>query len=364
MREGAVDELQEELHAQAHKPRALPPTSQKGEFGLITRIKSSIPATASSIMRFSLAFYACGDVLILTLSTTEDPPSLTHQSLPTMWRLSPRVCICLVCVAPYFMGPVRALYSTLVHAWIFQRLKDAHTKKWSKDPPTSTTPDSSTLTPSQTSNSQGSDSSTFECSQKSSQNSLHTSIKRISPSSSAKVNEAKVSPARRASFSIEIPSPPTPTFLLLCVPQNKYGTRLVHMGLQDVITDKKLFTEIRSHYLQLRGRWLGLLSLRKLRSIEFARFEAYKSELVDIRKVPDIPPEDRTEDYLYAPRPAEYIPPVGNNHLLHLYDHPDHAEDDPVCQGKFPKKLHQRLAVSREAGTTLGWGIHFVEGLH
>ena len=113
----------------------------------------------------------------------------------------------------------------------------------------------------------------------------------------------------------------------------------------------------------MRGRWLTLCSLKQLKAIRFVNFEMYPSQLVDIRKTHDIPPPILKNEYRYLPMPAEVIPPVGENHLMHLYNHPEDAEDSPICLEKVPKKMRERLGLCPRRGTGIGWGIHFVEGL-
>jgi hypothetical protein len=89
----------------------------------------------------------------------------------------------------------------------------------------------------------------------------------------------------------------------------------------------------------------------------------YKSSLVDIREKNAIPPPDRVgHEYQYRPTPPEVIRPVGENHLVHLFRHPEHAEDQPVCLERFPKKLRERLAVCSGQPTGLGWGLSLEEG--
>ena len=68
-----------------------------------------------------------------------------------------------------------------------------------------------------------------------------------------------------------------------------------------------------------------LLSLKKLASIDFVQFEAFKSDLADVKKENDIPPASKSNEYRYRPMPADVVPPVGRNHMMHLYEHPDHA---------------------------------------
>jgi hypothetical protein len=62
--------------------------------------------------------------------------------------------------------------------------------------------------------------------------------------------------------------------------------------------------------------------------------------------------------------PAEVIPPVGENHLMYLYDHSEDAKDSAICLDKVPKKIRERLGMCPQRGTGIGWGIYFVEGLH
>jgi hypothetical protein len=51
-----------------------------------------------------------------------------------------------------------------------------------------------------------------------------------------------------------------------------------------------------------------MFSLQTLSWIKFVHFELYSGELVDVRKVDDIPPPEHLE-YRYAPVPPDVIPP-------------------------------------------------------
>lgn len=154
-------------------------------------------------------------------------------------------------------------------------------------------------------------------------------------------------------------------FLLLCIPYRQYATKLLQLDLQDLQSDQNLFKLLRSGYQDIRGRLKSSVSLKTINSIKFVQFEMYESELVDVRKANDIPPEDRRDEYLYRPMPADLIPPVGENHMLHLYTHPEDANASTgVCLGRIPKKLRERLRACPVQGTSLGWGIHIIEGWH
>ena len=50
--------------------------------------------------------------------------------------------------------------------------------------------------------------------------------------------------------------------------------------------------------------------------------------------------------------------------MRHLYTHPECADETGLLFGRIPKKLKERLAVCTQKGSSLGWGIHFVEGWH
>lgn len=135
------------------------------------------------------------------------------------------------------------------------------------------------------------------------------------------------------------------------------------MDVCTLVSDRLVFANLKGHGRSMRGRWVSAFSLRRLSSIRFVQFEVYPSTLVDIRKTDDIPPETHKDEYRYGPIPAEVISPIGENHLMHLCDHPEEAEDTAGCLDKVPKKLRERLGGCPERGTGLGWGIHFVESL-
>ncbi|KAL8984667.1 MAG: hypothetical protein Q9205_001429 [Flavoplaca limonia] len=153
-------------------------------------------------------------------------------------------------------------------------------------------------------------------------------------------------------------------YVLLCIPFSRYGTKCIHMDLCSLHSDQAFFKNLRVHYIELRGKWKSKFSLRQLVGIRFVRFGMYKSELADIQKYDDIPPESKKHEYRYNPIPAETIPPIGSNHMMHLYDHPEHAEVEATCVDKIPKKLREKLRLYSNQGTRLGWGICFDEGLN
>jgi len=160
---------------------------------------------------------------------------------------------------------------------------------------------------------------------------------------------------------IPTPLPQELLFLLLCYSHGRYATRLVQIDLVTLQakSDRALFKILRDTYHSMRGTHLSYFSLRALRRIKFVYFEMYGSELVDVRKPEDDIPPPENKDYRYQPAPPETIPPVGVRHMMHLFEHPDHAQAEPVCLERFPKRLKEKLKCNR--GVAPGWGLEFVE---
>ena len=62
--------------------------------------------------------------------------------------------------------------------------------------------------------------------------------------------------------------------------------------------------------------------------------------------------------------PAESIPPVGPNLLMHFFENPKHANASPMLFRRMPRRLRQKLEPCPIRGSSIGWGIQVVEGLN
>ncbi|KAJ9150874.1 hypothetical protein NKR23_g3369 [Pleurostoma richardsiae] len=152
-------------------------------------------------------------------------------------------------------------------------------------------------------------------------------------------------------------------FVLLCVPFLQWGIKVHQAEICTINSDQEFFRLLQRAYKVHRRPMGAWKSLRKVRAIHFVKFEMYRSKLADIQMCPSIPPEDHSRtEYAYEPRPAETIPPIGPNLLMHLFEHPTHADVLPVLYRRFPKKLRSRLEACPRKGSSVGWGIQFVEG--
>ncbi|KAE9374270.1 hypothetical protein N431DRAFT_437737 [Stipitochalara longipes BDJ] len=154
-------------------------------------------------------------------------------------------------------------------------------------------------------------------------------------------------------------------YLLLCH-NSGIGAEIVKLrqpDICDINNDQKLFSFLHDEYITLRKRWWTWVSLWTLQSIKFVRFELYENELVDVKKVDEVPPPTKDNDYRHGPpNPPELNPPLGSTLLMHLFKHPELAGTKKHCLKKIPRKLRNRLAVVDEEDDAIGWGLQFIEG--
>ena len=151
--------------------------------------------------------------------------------------------------------------------------------------------------------------------------------------------------------------------VLLSFPYYSHGSRLCQPPIKNMRTDREFFKLLRVSYDTTRSRFKRLFSLKTIRSVKFVQLERFRSDLVDIRKVDDLPPP-ADDEYVYDPKPPELVPPVGENLMLHLFLHPDHADDFTAVLLKRVPKKNNILSTCPVKGSGLGWGIHFGGGWH
>lgn len=154
-------------------------------------------------------------------------------------------------------------------------------------------------------------------------------------------------------------------YLLLCH-NSGIGAEVLKLrqpDICDINNDHKLFSFLHEEYTTLRKRWWTWISLWTLQSIKFVKFELHENELVDIKKLDEVPPPTKDNEYRHGPpNPPELIPPLGSNLLMHLFKHPELAGTRRHCLKKVPRKLRSRLAVIDEDDDAIGWGLQFIEG--
>ncbi|KAH6847511.1 hypothetical protein B0I37DRAFT_146495 [Chaetomium sp. MPI-CAGE-AT-0009] len=162
----------------------------------------------------------------------------------------------------------------------------------------------------------------------------------------------------------------THDFVLLCIPFMRVATKLYQPEICRINSDQEFIQLLRHYYAAKRGpspwKWL-----RRVKSINFVKFELYRNHLTDIRLVPSLPPPEKigTEyafDNTTTTDPHQphtgTLPPIGPNHLAHLFEHPDQADVVPTIWNRVPRKLRAELAVCPTRGTELGWGLQLAEG--
>ncbi|KAI1748825.1 hypothetical protein F4782DRAFT_515862 [Xylaria castorea] len=152
-------------------------------------------------------------------------------------------------------------------------------------------------------------------------------------------------------------------FVLLCVPYLRWGLRLHNSEVCKINSDQQFFKLLQQCYFtQRRGATRELLRIfTKVRALQFVKFEVFRNKLVDVRVCPSLP--TASNDYIYDPMPPDVIPPIGPNLLMHLFENPDHADVTLFLYKRFPKKLRAQLEACSTKGSSIGWGVEFVEGV-
>ncbi|KUJ13162.1 uncharacterized protein LY89DRAFT_753673 [Mollisia scopiformis] len=154
-------------------------------------------------------------------------------------------------------------------------------------------------------------------------------------------------------------------YLLTCY-NDRVGAeavRLRQLDVSDIDNDQALFQCLHAEYSMLRTRWCRWLSLWSLQSIRFAKFELFGNDLIDIKKLDEVPPPTKDLEYRHGPpNPPKIIPPLGPEFLKHMFQHPELAGSNRHCLNKIPRRLRDRLVVVDRDYPPLGWGLQFVEG--
>ncbi|TGO09880.1 hypothetical protein BTUL_0151g00220 [Botrytis tulipae] len=175
-------------------------------------------------------------------------------------------------------------------------------------------------------------------------------------------------------------------WLHLCMKEKPYATHLKPLHVckdenQDPLTDKTFFKALKRAYNKERTwrDWV-ILKLRKIefignpggfeRSLSFKSigrsFEACPGDCVDHIKPNDLPPT--TNEYDFAPPPPpKMVPPIGPEHMLHLFqDCPSISDvNSNFYLQRIPRRKIEPIALNaNRLSENLGWGLHFVEGLN
>ncbi|KAI0376042.1 hypothetical protein F5Y04DRAFT_293246 [Hypomontagnella monticulosa] len=151
-------------------------------------------------------------------------------------------------------------------------------------------------------------------------------------------------------------------YLLTCLPFGRWVSKLYQQEICTIYSDQDFFSLLRMLYHSNRRR-LSLSWLRRVKGIHFVQFDVHRTDLADIRSAPAIPPETLRDEYQYDPMPAQLLPPIGPNMLVHFFENPTHAGVLPDLYKRIPKKLRHKLTPCQVTGMSTGWGLQIVEGI-
>jgi hypothetical protein len=100
---------------------------------------------------------------------------------------------------------------------------------------------------------------------------------------------------------------------------------------------------------------------------------------VDIHEINDIPPEAQSHEYEYSPMPADNVPPIGPNLLMHFFLHPEESPSCAVLLTSIPKRKNDKLEPCPRRGSrcvvhdlgrskdtnvcSIGWGLDVITGV-
>ena len=157
---------------------------------------------------------------------------------------------------------------------------------------------------------------------------------------------------------------PQPLYLLLCIQHQRFTTKLLQPDITGLHSDRRFFKLLGDSYRDMRGRWRRTFSLKTLRGIRFVQFELHQPDLVDVQKENELPPEERKNEYHYAPMPPKNMPPVGEKLMLHFCTSPHCAAEGGILLNRIPKKMKERLRTCPTKGTSEGWGVYILEDWH
>ncbi|CAH0050481.1 unnamed protein product [Clonostachys solani] len=150
-------------------------------------------------------------------------------------------------------------------------------------------------------------------------------------------------------------------YLLLCLPFMRLAVKLRQDEVCRLNSDRDFFSFLRSSYEAARQRkaWPWM---RRVSTIDFTRFEVFDNNLVNIQHKPSLPTGQYLQQYNFEPLEADVIPPIGPNLMMHYFEHPDHADVIPILFKRIPKKLGEKLSACPVKKSSVGWGLHLVEG--
>ncbi|PSN71568.1 hypothetical protein BS50DRAFT_570896 [Corynespora cassiicola Philippines] len=153
------------------------------------------------------------------------------------------------------------------------------------------------------------------------------------------------------------------TFIHPCLPYSLYLTRMEPLQACNLTCDSDFFHAMRWRYYGSKSRFQIMLSFKKPVAITFVKFTLYQKQIVDVHERDQIPPESLKDEYVYTPMPADTIPPIGSNLLLHFFENPDHAPPNLTLLPRIPKRKPQKLEPCPIRGSSVGWGLQIVTGI-
>ncbi|KAE8835581.1 hypothetical protein HRS9122_07851 [Pyrenophora teres f. teres] len=170
--------------------------------------------------------------------------------------------------------------------------------------------------------------------------------------------------------------------LLTCMHRDRFRKVLHQDVMEKVTTDRTLLCFLQKQYLRHRGRFLHMLSLKRVKGIFFVKLRLPIGGSVDVRhhnpccvvgstgsiRCECIPPPPKVEpspgaEYVCIPGPPPTYPLIPPEYLASLFTCPaDVHEQDTWILDQLPKRTRDELR-GQIGQPAEGWGIYYEEGL-
>ncbi|KAH7086938.1 hypothetical protein FB567DRAFT_443733 [Paraphoma chrysanthemicola] len=167
--------------------------------------------------------------------------------------------------------------------------------------------------------------------------------------------------------------------LMACMQGDQQLRRIVHQEpIDDITTDKALFTFMKMQLTKRRSSFSQLFSLRSIQGLHFVKFRLWASGDAEVydscctsptphacQRIPPATIVEPSKDAEYRCTPAGPLdvgPPIVSRLMLHWLKSPECVhEDETLVLDQLPKRTCGRLE-GKIRHPADGWGLHFEEG--
>jgi hypothetical protein len=160
---------------------------------------------------------------------------------------------------------------------------------------------------------------------------------------------------------------------MTCMHRDKLRKIVQQDRIEDVTTDQEMLCFMRQQFARYRGRFISMLSLKRVKGIFFVKFQLPMGGSVSVQSHAQcpaacecIPPSSKVEpsataEYECFPVPPKTLPPIPPEYLAMLFYCPlEVHEEDMWVLNQLPKRTCGRMQ-GAPGQPAEGWGIYYQE---